>query len=211
MPTVMLAGVPCGWLCTRPARSIPATATTTAMSIRFMVVRLLVPEDPLLGADPLVEVGRPGPALARLDPGVVRLLGPPGPVVQHPEVDQRLGRVAAQLLELGLGRRRVLVEREHRAVVIDAALGLGAAGLPGRLLERLGRLPRLAGPVLVVGDELVRRRDQVLDLGRERPPGAAEQLAELGRRLGARLLVAAPVAGIGGEELRADLVVGRLE
>src|SRR5689334_93564 len=101
MPTVSDVGALWDSL-VRVARTTPPAASSAAdprMASLFIVVSSLVPVDPLLGADPLVEVLAVRALALGLHPGVVRVLRLARLVVEDAEVDQRLGRVVAHVLE----------------------------------------------------------------------------------------------------------------
>src|SRR5215467_10729720 len=91
MPIVMV--------CADCAAATPvAAASAIADSVMVSLVCMLVPVDPLLGVDPALEVTRLHAARLGAGPGIVGVLGPAELVVDDAEVDERLRRVAAEVL-----------------------------------------------------------------------------------------------------------------
>src|SRR5688500_8737001 len=153
MPTVSEVGAV--WVV--PVRATRTTATSAVASrvpierrVRiFMVVAPSVePVDALLGVDPLLEVAGVGPLALRPHPGLVRLLRLVLLIVEHAEVDERLGRRRAEVPE----RRDLLgAHRQHRLVVADAAIDV-AGGVLAALVEGLARGALLAVAPVIVRD-----------------------------------------------------------
>src|SRR5215813_1629327 len=110
------------------ATAVSPASAQAAVTRRSWVrmVMALEPIDPLLGIDPALQVADLDAARLGLAPGIERLARPAELIVDDAEVDQRLGRVAAQALhraEVGLA------ERQRRAVHRDPALDV-AGGVP---------------------------------------------------------------------------------
>src|SRR5450432_4365355 len=126
MPTRIFCGAGC-------APATFATSATTAMT------RILEAIDPLLGVDPLLQIVRGDATRLRSVPGIVGFLRLAQHVVDDAEIDERLGRIAAERFELAeLG----LVERECGAVHRQPALLIGGGRLLGggdRFLRRTDR------------------------------------------------------------------------
>src|ERR1700712_3445206 len=162
MPTVMV-GAGCA-----AASGAPA-ASATARHSKLSWVRMSVPVDPFLGVDPALRVAGLDAARLRAGPGVVGVSRAAELIVDDAEVDQRLRRVAGEVLERG---EIVLAQRDRGAVHRDPALGGARRVLVGGR-ERPDRRAGLARAPLVDRDRLPARRQQLLDLVAE--PGLVRQ------------------------------------
>src|SRR6185503_1133101 len=103
--------------CAGCAAATPPSETTTTR-----IASALEAIDPLLRVDPLLEVRRRGVLGSRLQPGFVRVLRAAEHVVDDAEIDERLGRIAAERLELAQLR---LVQRQRDPIERQPALLLG--------------------------------------------------------------------------------------
>src|SRR5215468_8676975 len=102
-----------------------AHAAVARMSWVRMIGFLSEPIDPLLGVDPALQVADLDAARLGLGPRVERLARSAELVVDDAEVDQRLGRVAAEALhraEAGLAERQRCAV--HRNPALDVAGGV---------------------------------------------------------------------------------------
>src|SRR5262245_25995914 len=110
MPMVSLA--------TGCAAATPATPSATVTHARRSLMRISEPIDPLLGVDPALQIAGLHATRLGLGPRVVGILGPAELIVDDAEVDQRLGWIAAHVLQRG---ETGLAERERGAVHRDPA------------------------------------------------------------------------------------------
>src|SRR4051794_39112109 len=174
-------------------------ASASAADARMMtLVFMSVPVDPFLGVDPALEIAGLNAARLGAGPGVVRLLGLAHLVVDDAEVDERLRRIAGEVFEHA---DLVGLERQRGAIHRDPPLGVAASVLVGERERPRGRAELAVAP-LVDRDRLVARRQQLLDLVTE--AAFVDQAGEVGRGLLAGLQRAVAVAGVGGEQLRAE-------